>query len=43
MTKTKLDVGVSSLSAVGTIVYDSNFIYVCVGVNTWKYVVITAW
>ena len=35
--------GVNSAGSAGDIVYDSNYIYVCVSANTWKRMVLGEW
>jgi hypothetical protein len=35
--------GVNSAGSAGDIVYDSNYMYVCVSANTWKRMVLGEW
>ena len=33
----------SATGVTGTITWDSDYIYICIGTNTWKRVAITTW
>ena len=41
--KNQTPASATATGTTGTIVYDSNYIYVCVATNTWKRVAISTW